>query len=204
MFWIFVLWTSRWPAWVFHYSSDIVCPLCSRWSYRQWTGSGSISDWLKSNPPSYNSYLISLSQASNNTKLTFAKKDSSITMNKLPYHGAHDSVHATLRLIVRDQSLHQLFAPKDALGKPFMLEPFDLPGMVVANQGKGRNLITKKASSPTQAASIFHFVPGLDGHRGTLFHWSLTLIKAAISTAAYSKMWSSAVRMTQLKLISAK
>ncbi|CAM8970619.1 unnamed protein product [Rhodiola kirilowii] len=135
------------------------------------TGSGSISDWLKPIPPSYNSYLISLSQASNHTRFTIAKKanSNSITMNKLPHHGTHDSVHTTFRLIVQAQAETppELLSPKEALGKPVTLEPFDLPGMVIGHQGTEKSLRISRAASAGQS-SIFHLVRGLDGQPGTV------------------------------------
>uniref|UniRef100_A0A7N0THG0 Uncharacterized protein n=1 Tax=Kalanchoe fedtschenkoi TaxID=63787 RepID=A0A7N0THG0_KALFE len=131
------------------------------------TGSGSISDWLKPIPPSYNSHLISLAQASKSTKFALAKNGSMITMQKLPHHGTNESVHATFRLIVPGQSPSNLLSHTEALGEPVMLEPFDHPGTLVVHHGREKSLRTAGAESAGEA-SIFRIVPGLDGGDGTV------------------------------------
>ncbi|CAM8910239.1 unnamed protein product [Rhodiola kirilowii] len=131
------------------------------------TGSGSISDCLKPIPPSFNSHLISLSLASNAKGFSLARNGSLITKKALPSHGTNESVHATFRLIIQGQSPLQLLSPKEVLDKQAALEPFDLPGTVLVHQGKDKILRTAGAASPGEA-SIFRFVPGLDGHSRTV------------------------------------
>ncbi|KAJ6325970.1 hypothetical protein OIU78_013127 [Salix suchowensis] len=48
-----------------------------------------------------------------------------------------------------------------------MLEPFDLPGMLLVQQGKDRGFVVTK-SADDDGSSIFRVVSGLDGKDGTV------------------------------------
>uniref|UniRef100_A0A2P2MD55 Uncharacterized protein LOC105648802 n=1 Tax=Rhizophora mucronata TaxID=61149 RepID=A0A2P2MD55_RHIMU len=82
-------------------------------------------------------------------------------MEKFPKSGTDESVHATFRLISNNVSSF-----RDAIGKSVMLEPFDLPGTVLVQQGKEESLAI--ASSNSGDDSTFHLVSGLDGQDGTV------------------------------------
>ncbi|XP_034688399.1 uncharacterized protein LOC117916455 [Vitis riparia] len=131
------------------------------------TGSAtSLSDWITPIPASENSRLVSLSQESGNSSFVFSNSNQSITMEKFPEEGTDASLHATFRLVLKDVSSLKVLSPKDAIGKSVMLEPIDLPGMVVVQQGTNKNLGI--ADSAAGKGSLFHLVAGLDGKDGTV------------------------------------
>ncbi|KAL6341071.1 hypothetical protein AAG906_032186 [Vitis piasezkii] len=131
------------------------------------TGSAtSLSDWITPIPASENSRLVSLSQESGNSSFVFSNSNQSITMEKFPEEGTDASLHATFRLVLKDVTSLKVLSPKDAIGKSVMLEPIDLPGMVVVQQGTNQNLGI--ANSAAGKGSLFHLVAGLDGKDGTV------------------------------------
>ncbi|WJZ88577.1 hypothetical protein VitviT2T_007859 [Vitis vinifera] len=131
------------------------------------TGSAtSLSDWITPIPASDNSRLVSLSQESGNSSFVFSNSNQSITMEKFPEEGTDASLHATFRLVLKDATSLKVLSPKDAIGKSVMLEPIDLPGMVVVQQGTNQNLGI--ANSAAGKGSLFHLVAGLDGKDGTV------------------------------------
>ncbi|XP_062171742.1 uncharacterized protein LOC133877449 isoform X2 [Alnus glutinosa] len=127
----------------------------------------SLSDWISPIPAAYNTYLVSLSQESGDSTFALTNSNQSITMEKFPESGTNSSVHATFRLILNDSSSEKFSTIKDAIGKSVMLEPFDIPGMVVVHQGKDENLGV--ADSPGGVgSSSFRLVAGLDGKAETV------------------------------------
>ncbi|XP_059665215.1 uncharacterized protein LOC132311346 [Cornus florida] len=123
----------------------------------------SLSDWITPIPESYHSNLISLSQGSGNTVFALANINQKIAMTAFPLPGTNLSVPATFRLVLTDSAASSNFAaPKDAIGKLVMLEPFDFPGMVVVPANG--NLIV----GPPGSNSVFHFAEGLNGKPGTV------------------------------------
>uniref|UniRef100_A0A5B7A8K3 Alpha-L-arabinofuranosidase B arabinose-binding domain-containing protein n=2 Tax=Davidia involucrata TaxID=16924 RepID=A0A5B7A8K3_DAVIN len=128
----------------------------------------SLSDWITSIPASYNSQVISLSQNSGNSTFVLAKTNKSITMEKLPEPGTDGAVHATFRLLLKDVNSSLLSAPKDAIGKSVMLEPFDFPGMFVVQQGAEKELGVPDSGVDAGGSSAFHLVQGLDGKPETV------------------------------------
>ncbi|RVX12921.1 hypothetical protein CK203_010035 [Vitis vinifera] len=131
------------------------------------TGSAtSLSDWITPIPASDNSRLVSVSQESGNSSFVFSNSNQSITMEKFPEEGTDASLHATFRLVLKDATSLKVLSPKDAIGKSVMLEPIDLPGMVVVQQGTNQNLGI--ANSAAGKGSLFHLVAGLDGKDGTV------------------------------------
>ncbi|KAJ9697934.1 hypothetical protein PVL29_007171 [Vitis rotundifolia] len=131
------------------------------------TGSAtSLLDWITPIPTSDNSRLVSLSQESGSSSFVFSNSNQSITMEKFPEEGTDASLHATFKLVLKDVPSLKVLSPKDAIGKSVMLEPIDLPGMVVVQQGTNENLGI--ANSETGEGSSFHLVAGLDGKDGTV------------------------------------
>ncbi|KAJ6325964.1 hypothetical protein OIU78_013121 [Salix suchowensis] len=88
-------------------------------------------------------------------------------MEKLPESGTDASLQATFRLIFKDSSSSKLSSVKDVIGKSVMLEPFDLPRMLLVQQGKDRSFAVTK-SADDDGSSIFRVVSGLDGKDGTV------------------------------------
>ncbi|KAJ6704754.1 hypothetical protein OIU79_009631 [Salix purpurea] len=132
------------------------------------SGSGkSLSDSITPIPASYNGQLVSFSQESGNSTFVLANSNYSISMEKLPESGTDASLQATFRLIFKDSSSSKLSSVKDAIGKSVMLEPFDLPGMLLVQQGKDRSFAVTK-SADDDGSSIFRVVSGLDGKDGTV------------------------------------
>ncbi|XP_042492094.1 uncharacterized protein LOC122071757 isoform X2 [Macadamia integrifolia] len=130
------------------------------WDIKTGTAS-SPSDWIRAIPKAYNSQLISLSQVAHNVTFVLMNINNSIAMEKLPESGTDSAVHATFRLISKDMSSSHFSSPMDAIGKSVMLEPFDLPGMVV-QQGPNDDLIVA-SSTIEEGLSTFRVVAGLDG-----------------------------------------
>ncbi|XP_010673596.3 uncharacterized protein LOC104889952 [Beta vulgaris subsp. vulgaris] len=142
----------------------------SRGDYDIQTGSfNSISDWITPVPADYNSNLVSLSQEVENLKFFLSTQNQLTTMQGSPQAGNDTYVHATFRLILKDQSLKKRkhAIPKSFIGKLVMLEPFDLPGMVVAHQGGGNVLTVIDAAADKQSAE-FLIVQGLNGVDGMI------------------------------------
>ncbi|XP_017227080.1 uncharacterized protein LOC108202951 isoform X2 [Daucus carota subsp. sativus] len=123
----------------------------------------SVSDWISPIPAEYNSHLITLSHESTNTVI--AKSDKSLRMETTPESGSNHSIHATFRIIPKELTSSKTSSIKDFIGKLVMLEPFDLPGTVVAH-GKDGSLGIEDFSS--SSASVFHLVTGLDGRKNSV------------------------------------
>uniref|UniRef100_A0A2P2MD35 Alpha-L-arabinofuranosidase B arabinose-binding domain-containing protein n=1 Tax=Rhizophora mucronata TaxID=61149 RepID=A0A2P2MD35_RHIMU len=118
-------------------------------------------DWISPIPVAYNNDLVSFSQPSGDSTFVLTKSNQSVKMEKFPKLGTDASVHATFRLIVNNASSF-----RSAIGKSVVLEPFDLPGMVLVQRGKDKSLSI--SSSGSRDASIFKLVSGLDGQDGTV------------------------------------
>ncbi|XP_043690801.1 uncharacterized protein LOC122641585 isoform X2 [Telopea speciosissima] len=131
------------------------------WDIKTGTAS-SPSEWITAIPKAYNSQLISLSQVVGKVKIVLMNTNNTITMERLPESGTDSAVHATFRLIAKDKKSSHFSSPMDAIGKSVMLEPFNLPGMKVLQQGPNSNLIVASAISD-EGMSTFRVVAGLDG-----------------------------------------
>ncbi|KAF8396116.1 hypothetical protein HHK36_017728 [Tetracentron sinense] len=136
------------------------------WDIKTGTAS-SLSDWITAIPATYNSHLISLAQGSSNASYVFTNSNHSITMEKFPESGTDSAVHATFRLIPKDVNFSHFSLPMDAIGESVMLEPYDLPGMVVVQQGPNDNLAVANAASGKRL-SVFRVIAGLDGKANTV------------------------------------
>lgn len=131
------------------------------------TGSAtSVSDWISPIPSTYNSHLISLSQEIEKSTFSLSNSNHSITMERTPESGTVNSTRATFRLILKDP-VSKYSQPKDAIGQSVMLEPFDLPGMLVVEQGTDENLKVANFDSK-KGASSFRVLAGLDGNEETV------------------------------------
>ncbi|XVE78851.1 hypothetical protein DITRI_Ditri14bG0011300 [Diplodiscus trichospermus] len=121
----------------------------------------SVADWMDPVPAAYNNHLVTFSQESGDSTFVLTNSDQSIRMEKLSKAGTDAAVRATFRLIF-DNTLDEVTTITDAIGKTVMLEPFDLPGMVLVHQGTENNLWVTD-SPDDEATSSFRLVAGLDG-----------------------------------------
>ncbi|CAK7339307.1 unnamed protein product [Dovyalis caffra] len=127
----------------------------------------SLSDSITPIPASYNGQLISFSQESGNSTFVLTNSNQSITMEQFPKSGTDASLQATFRLVFTNSSSSTVSRSKDVIGKSVMLEPFNLPGMLLVHQGKDSSLAVTN-SADDAGSSIFHIVSGLDGKAGTI------------------------------------
>ncbi|XP_050224605.1 uncharacterized protein LOC126674230 [Mercurialis annua] len=127
----------------------------------------SLSDLLSPIPSTYNNNLVSFSQESGGSVFALTNSNQSLTMETSPYSGTDESVRATFRLILIDSPSSVLLNTKDAIGKTVMLEPFDLPGMVLVQQGKDVSLAVANTDEE-DGSSFFRLVSGLDGKQGSV------------------------------------
>ncbi|OMO60912.1 hypothetical protein COLO4_33681 [Corchorus olitorius] len=134
----------------------------------------SLSEWITPIPQTYNSLLVSFSQAIRNSTFALSKHgddhhdQAMISMLNYPQPGTNGSVNATFRLIIDDPNFKGFSSVKDVIGKSVALEPFDLPGMAVAHQGPGQNLTVVSNSETSKRSSTFHLVAGLDGNKNSV------------------------------------
>ncbi|KAF8398436.1 hypothetical protein HHK36_017363 [Tetracentron sinense] len=131
------------------------------WNIKTGTAS-SLSDWITAIPANYNSHLISLSQESSDATFIFANSNHSLTMEKLPESGTDAAVHATFRIISKDMNSSHFSSLMDYIGKSIILEPYDLPGMLVVQDGENDNLAVANSASE-KGSSVFQIIAGLDG-----------------------------------------
>ncbi|MQM17637.1 hypothetical protein Taro_050611 [Colocasia esculenta] len=116
--------------------------------------SKSMSDWIAPVPSAYNSQLITLAQEFDDGLLVFSNSNNSITMEALPYDDGLDAaVHATFRVIA---AVPASSGPQQVV----MLEPLNLPGMVVAVRRQDGALVV---SATAGADSTFQLAMGSDG-----------------------------------------
>ncbi|KAI3935244.1 hypothetical protein MKW98_018433 [Papaver atlanticum] len=131
----------------------------------------SLSDWITPVPSTYSSQLVSVSQASEGKEFVLTNSNNSLTMEKLPESGTDVSLHATFRLISKEVNSSRLSSFADYIGKSVMLEPIDLPGMLVVHNGPDNNLgltNAEVASEEDNKSSLFRVVEGLDLKDGTV------------------------------------
>ncbi|GLT82215.1 hypothetical protein SLE2022_006200 [Rubroshorea leprosula] len=116
------------------------------------------SDCITPIPASYNSQLATFSQKSGNSIFVLSNSNQSITMEQLPAPGTVGAAIATFRVISSDTS-------NDTIGGSVMLEPFNLPGMLLVNQGSD---LAVTNSPSEESSSSFLLVAGLDGNSDTV------------------------------------
>jgi hypothetical protein len=88
-------------------------------------------------------------------------------MEEHPKSGTDACLQATFRIVFNDSSSSEVLGINDVIDKSVMLEPFDLPGMLLVQQGKDSSLAVTN-SAADDGSSIFHVVLGLDGKDGTV------------------------------------
>ena len=136
--------------------------------------SKSLLNSITSVPTSYNDHLVTLSQqlSKNTLVLVTDQSTNSIQVQGNPKSGTDGSVRATFRLIYVDSSNstsnHSLNSTSNIIGKRVKLEPFDLPGVQLIEQGKYRSLAIANATNITDHSSTFRVVSGLNGKNGTI------------------------------------
>ncbi|KAF9597406.1 hypothetical protein IFM89_017752 [Coptis chinensis] len=128
------------------------------WDLKTGTNTSQL-DWITAIPPSYNSQLISLQQQSSNETFVLMNSNNTITMEKMPESGTDAALQATFRFVSENLNSSE----NSFIGKTVMMEPFDLPGLLVVQQGKNQTL----AVGDTEGSSMFRVVKGLDG-KGTV------------------------------------
>ncbi|RWR73791.1 hypothetical protein CKAN_00209400 [Cinnamomum micranthum f. kanehirae] len=134
--------------------------------------SKSLSDWITAIPPTYNSQLVSLTQESNTTNLVLTNSENLITMERVPESGTDAAVHATFRLVLKGANSSHISSKRDILGKSVMLEPFDLPQVVVQKGPNDSLVITTSRGGVDpddyKSSSVFRVIAGLDGEAATI------------------------------------
>ncbi|XP_057251006.1 uncharacterized protein LOC104908285 [Beta vulgaris subsp. vulgaris] len=129
----------------------------------------STSDWVTPISSDYNSHLVSLAQESGNTRFFLFNQNQVIKMHASLQDRNDSYVHATFRLILEKEILGQ----EGIIGQSVMLEPFDLPGMVVAYNYQeapkdGIMVVDYSAFDHKAGSAEFLIVKGLNGKNGTI------------------------------------
>ncbi|KAJ7009613.1 hypothetical protein NC653_000338 [Populus alba x Populus x berolinensis] len=106
-------------------------------------------------------------QDSGNSTFVLTNSNQSITMEEHPKPGTDACLQATFRIVFNDSTSSKVLGINDVIDKSVMLEPFDLPGMLLVQQGKDSSLAVTN-SAADDGSSIFRVVLGLDGKDGTV------------------------------------
>ncbi|PIA53548.1 hypothetical protein AQUCO_00900257v1 [Aquilegia coerulea] len=117
--------------------------------------------WIDAIPASHNSQLVTLSQQSKNETFVMTLSNNSITLETMPESGTTSAIHATFRFVTKDTD------PSHSFSESVMIEPFDLPGMLVVHQGRDENLTIANNDGTMRSSSVFRVVEGLD-KKGTV------------------------------------
>lgn len=102
--------------------------------------SASFSDWIRPVPSTYNFHLISIAQEFNIETFVVSNSNHSIITENFRSAGTDSAVNATFRLNINHANGENIAEPKHAIGNSVMLDPFNLPGMVVMHQGVNKTL----------------------------------------------------------------
>lgn len=132
----------------------------------QTESSSSISESIISIPSSFNSHLISLYQYSESSTFALTNSNNTIMIGDVPEPGSSSSVQATFRIILKDSTSSKFSKLIDAVGEMVLLEPFDMPSMVVSYSGQDNSVSI--ANSADAINSVFRLVPGLDRKTGSI------------------------------------
>ncbi|GAB2276988.1 hypothetical protein Dimus_011696 [Dionaea muscipula] len=130
-----------------------------------------LSDWITPVPAEYSSHLISLSQETGKSRFFISNNDQKIVMATTPEAGNYSAIHATFRLLFQgtlsssSSKNKKLSSFEDVIGSSVLLEPFDLPGMLVAHSGADNGLIVVGNEG---SAAEFQILKGLDGKGGAV------------------------------------
>ncbi|KAI4373676.1 hypothetical protein MLD38_011777 [Melastoma candidum] len=149
------------------YGPYLLAGLTTGYNNIKTSGDPSKMDWITPVPPSYNSELVSFSQESGESTYALTYSNKSLAMGNYPESGTDSAIYSTFRVITVDKTVSSKAPPgEDFMGQSVMLEPFDLPGMVISHQGKGGDLVISISNG--NKASIFKLVKGLDGNPDTV------------------------------------
>lgn len=123
------------------------------WDAKTGAADAAASDWITPVPVESNSQLVTLAQESGGEAFVLSALNGSLTMLQRPKDGGgtEAAVHATFRLVPQGGA---------GAGAAAMLEPLDMPGMVVTDR------LTVAAEKSSGAA--FNVVPGLAGAPGSV------------------------------------
>ncbi|MQL90381.1 hypothetical protein Taro_022963 [Colocasia esculenta] len=138
------------------------------WGIKAWDTSA-MSDWIVAVPSGYNSQLVTLTQDFDSGSLVLSNSNMSIAMEAVPSDGSDAAIHATFRAVLVDPPSNASGAsPQGRDIRPeslVMLEPLDLPGMVLADEGPDGGLVVSPEAGPE---STFRLLMGVDGKEGTV------------------------------------
>ncbi|XP_054790996.1 uncharacterized protein LOC129296414 [Prosopis cineraria] len=134
------------------------------------SSNASIDDWITPIPASYNSHLVTFSQDLSGSTFVLTNSNQSLKMIKSPKPGTALAPHATFRLISSESSSKRssTIGEDSIIGESVMLEPFDLPGMLLKHQGAENSNVIVDHSSNGGVSSVFNVVKGLDEQKGTI------------------------------------
>lgn len=121
-----------------------------------------LSESISAVPASSNSQLFTLTQQSDDGNFVLTNSNNSIAMQKMPESGSVSALQATFRLVSEDSIASHPTSGKDLIGRYVFIEPFDLPGMMIAQQGKDRDLAIVNTEG-TEGSSIFRVASGVGG-----------------------------------------
>ncbi|RLM54781.1 hypothetical protein C2845_PM10G16220 [Panicum miliaceum] len=123
------------------------------WDAKTGGATAAPSDWITPVPPESDSQLVTLVQESGGKAFVLSTVNGSLKMQKRPKDsgGTDAAVHATFRLVPHEGA---------GAGAAAMLEPLDMPGMVITD------MLTVSAEKSSGAP--FNVVPGLDGAPGSV------------------------------------
>ncbi|CAN6169408.1 unnamed protein product [Urochloa humidicola] len=130
------------------------------WDAKTGGATAAPSDWITPIPPESNSQLVSLAQESGGEAFVLSAVNGSLTMQERPKDsgGTNAAVHATFRLVPHGSGAGAAANSTAAV----MLEPLDMPGMVVTDK--------LAVSADKTSGAPFNVVPGLDGSQGSVSH----------------------------------
>jgi len=128
------------------------------WDAKTGGATAAASDWITPVPPESNSQLVTLAQESGGKAFVLSAVNGSLTMQERPNdsRGTDAAVHATFRLVPLEGNGGGSTNSTAAA----MLEPLDMPGMVVTD--------TLAVSGERRSGAPFNVVPGLDGAPGSV------------------------------------
>nr|CAB3468422.1 unnamed protein product [Digitaria exilis] len=132
------------------------------WDAKTGGATATASDWITPIPPESNSQLLTLVQESDGKAFVLSAMNGSLRMQERAKDsgGSGEAVHATFRLIPHQGSVSGAGAATNATFSAMMLEPFDMPGMVVTDK--------LSVSADKSSGALLEVVPGLNGSPGSV------------------------------------
>ncbi|TKW22410.1 hypothetical protein SEVIR_4G226700v4 [Setaria viridis] len=128
------------------------------WDAKTGGATAAPSDWITPVPPESDSQLVTLVQESGDKAFVLSAVNGSLKMQERPKDsgGTDAAVHGTFRLIPQGSGTS---AATNSTATA-MLEPFDMPGMVVTDK--------LTVSADKSSGALLDVVPGLDGSPGSV------------------------------------